>query len=154
MQYLITMNINYYLFISDSGRASNSTLENRPTVHLGHAHRYQLYYQSGGGGGGMQPERKHGSTRVLNYITAAGNYISSQLGSSCQGDRYGTDKAGRVRPLRPSRTKSHLPGHSPPASQVCRRVGPALWLSASLDAATASWFLILSSGNYILKMKA
>ncbi len=29
-----------YFFIADSGRASNSTLENRPTVHLGHAHRY------------------------------------------------------------------------------------------------------------------
>ncbi len=33
----------------------------------------------------------------------------------------------------PSRTKSHLlPGHSPPASQAGRRVGPALKPSASL----------------------
>jgi hypothetical protein len=29
-------------------------------------------------------------------------------------------------PARPSRTKSHLPDHSPPASQTGRRVGPAL----------------------------
>jgi hypothetical protein len=31
-----------------------------------------------------------------------------QLGSSCQGNRYGTEKAGGT--ARPSRTKSHLPG--------------------------------------------
>ncbi len=38
------------------------------------------------------PERRHGSTNVV-YIyckTAAGNSISLQLGSSCQGNRYGT----------------------------------------------------------------
>jgi hypothetical protein len=40
---------------------------------------------------------------------------SSQLGSSWQGNRHGTEKAGVK--ARPSRTKSHLPGHSPPASQ-------------------------------------
>ncbi len=62
------------------------------------------------------------------YITAAGNSISSQLGSSAQGNRYCTAKAGGM--ARPSRTKSHLSGHSPPAS----RVGPALYPSASLDA--------------------
>jgi hypothetical protein len=28
------------------------------------------------------------------YITAAGNFINSKLGSSCQGNRYGTEKAG------------------------------------------------------------
>jgi hypothetical protein len=28
------------------------------------------------------------------YITAAGKSISSQLDSSCQGNRYGTEKAG------------------------------------------------------------
>jgi hypothetical protein len=40
------------------------------------------------------------------------------------------EKAGGT--AHPSRTKSHLPGHSPEASQVCRRVGPALYPSASL----------------------
>ncbi len=43
--------------------------------------------------------------------------------------RYGTEKADRARP---SRTKSHLPGHSPLASQAERHVGPALYPSASL----------------------
>jgi hypothetical protein len=56
-------------------------------------------------------------------VTAAGNSISSQLGSSCKGNRYSTVKAGGT--VRPSRT-SHLPGHSPLASQAGRRVGPAL----------------------------
>ncbi len=64
------------------------------------------------------------------YTTVAGKSISSQLGSSCQGNRYGTEKAGGM--AHPSRTKSHLPGHSPPASQAGRRVGQALWPSASL----------------------
>ncbi len=59
------------------------------------------------------------------FITAAENSISSQLGSSCQGSRYGIVKAGGT--SRPSRTKSHLPGHSPhPVSQAGRRIGPAL----------------------------
>ncbi len=58
-------------------------------------------------------------------VTAAGDSISTQLGSSCQGNRYGTEKAGGT--ARPSRTKSHLLGHSPPASQAGRRVGPALY---------------------------
>jgi hypothetical protein len=38
--------------------------------------------------------------------------------------RYSTEKAGGT--ARPSHTKSHLPVHSPPASQAGRRVGPAL----------------------------
>jgi hypothetical protein len=68
------------------------------------------------------------------YTTAAGNSISSQLGSCCQGNRYGTEKAGGT--ARPSRKKTHLPVHSPPASQADRRVGSALyslrphWLAA------------------------
>jgi hypothetical protein len=43
----------------------------------------------------------------------------------------GTEKAGGTGP---SITNSHLPGHSPPASQAGRRVWPALWPSASLVA--------------------
>jgi hypothetical protein len=62
--------------------------------------------------------------------TAAGNSISSQLGSPCQGNRYGMEKAGGT--ASPAHTKSHLPGHSPPASQTGRRVGPSLLPSASL----------------------
>ncbi len=50
------------------------------------------------------------------YITTAGNSISSQLGSSCQGNEYCTEKTGSS--ACPSYTKSHLPGHSPPASQL------------------------------------
>jgi hypothetical protein len=37
------------------------------------------------------------------YITAAGNSTISQLGSTCQGNRYGTEKAGGT--ARPLRTK-------------------------------------------------
>jgi hypothetical protein len=58
------------------------------------------------------------------YITAAGNSISSQLGSFCQGNQYGMEKAGGM--AHPSKTKSHLPGLSPPASHAGSRVGPAL----------------------------
>ncbi len=36
-----------------------------------------------------------------------GNFISWQLGSSCQGNQYGTEKAGGT--ARPSHTKSYLP---------------------------------------------
>jgi hypothetical protein len=71
------------------------------------------------------------------YITAAGNSISSQLGSTYLGNRYGTEKAGGT--VRPSRAKSHLPGGSPPASQAGRRVGSALWPSASLGVTTSSY---------------
>ncbi len=42
----------------------------------------------------------------------------------------GTEKAGVVARL--SRTKSHLPGHPPPASKAGRRVGPELKPSVSL----------------------
>jgi hypothetical protein len=63
-------------------------------------------------------------------ITASGNSIISQLGSSCQGNRYGTEKTGGT--AGPSHKKSHLPSHSPPVSQAGRRVGPALKPLASL----------------------
>ncbi len=58
------------------------------------------------------------------YITAARNSISSHVGSSCQGNRYCTEKAGGT--ARPSRTISDLPvpGRYPPASQAGRRGGP------------------------------
>ncbi len=59
---------------------------------------------------------------VYIYYTAAGNFISSQLGSSYEGKRYSTEKAGDT----PLWTKSQLRGHSPQASQAGRRVGPAL----------------------------
>ncbi len=59
------------------------------------------------------------------YITSAGKPISSHLGSSCHGNRYGTEKSGGM--AHPSCIKSHLPGHSPPANQVGRRVGTALY---------------------------
>jgi hypothetical protein len=52
------------------------------------------------------------------------NFHQFVAGRSWQGNRYGTEKADST--ARPSRTKSHLPGHSPPASQAVRRVGPAL----------------------------
>jgi hypothetical protein len=35
----------------------------------------------------------------ISYITAAGNSISSQVGSFCQGNRCGTEKAGGIRPV-------------------------------------------------------
>jgi hypothetical protein len=41
-----------------------------------------------------------------------------------QGGWNGTEKAGGT--ARPLLTKSHLPGHSPPAGKAGRRVGPAL----------------------------
>jgi hypothetical protein len=44
------------------------------------------------------------------YISADGNSFRSQLGSSCQGNWYGTEKAGGK--ARPSHAKSHLLGHS------------------------------------------
>ncbi len=57
---------------------------------------------------------------VLSTFTAAGNSISTQLGSFCQDNRYCTKKASGS--ARPSRTKSHLSGHSSLASQAFRRV--------------------------------
>jgi len=59
------------------------------------------------------------------YITAAGNSISS-----CQGNWYGTERTGGT--AYPSLTKLHQPGHSSPASQASRRVGPALLPSATI----------------------
>jgi hypothetical protein len=44
--------------------------------------------------------------------------------STVKATAYGIVKAGGT--ARPSRTKSHLPGHSPPASQAGRCVRPAL----------------------------
>jgi hypothetical protein len=71
------------------------------------------------------------------YIIAVRNSNSSQLRSSGQGNRYGTEKAGGT--ASPSRTKSHLPGHSPPASQAGRRVGPALSPLTSLAVAAGDF---------------
>jgi hypothetical protein len=56
---------------------------------------------------------------TFSKASAAGNSVSSQLGSSCQGNQDGTEKA------RPSRTKSHLPDHSSPASHADCHVGLA-----------------------------
>ena len=56
------------------------------------------------------------------FIIAARNFASSQLGSSCKGNRYCTEKADGT--TRPSRTKLSLRGHSPPA-----RGGPPCWTS-------------------------
>jgi hypothetical protein len=50
--------------------------------------------------------------------------------------------------VRSSRTKSHLPGHSPPASQAGRRVGPTFWPSALLVISTTAhsrWLSLLYS---------
>ncbi len=83
-------------------------------------------------------ERRHGSTRVPGHaflawssswrmavynITAAGNSISSQLGSSCHGNRYGAEKASDT--ARPLRKNSHLSGYSSPVGQA----GPPCWAS-------------------------
>jgi hypothetical protein len=85
--------------------------------------------------GQNRPEGRHGPTRVkpmpslcdvahdgclctFTNITAPGNSISSQLGSSCQGNRYGIEKAGGT--ARSSRTKNHT-------RWAGRRVGPALY---------------------------
>ncbi len=81
------------------------------------------------------PERRHGSPRVEYHAFLA--WRSSWMTDGCvhllcnsiwqfpqlapiraTGTVYGT--------TRPSRTKSHLPGHSPPVSQTGRRFWPAL----------------------------
>ncbi len=71
--------------------------------------------------------------------------ISSQLCRSCQGNRYSTQKAACGK-ARPSRTISYPPGHSPPASQAGRRVGPALYsFRPHMVSAALGWsFLALS----------
>ncbi len=97
--------------------------------------------RGGGDGGRSWKERRHGSTRVpghafiawpsawrmvayIYYIKAAGNSIISQLGAASV---RATGVVWRRQAVAcPSRTKSHLPGHYPPASQASRRVGPAL----------------------------
>ncbi len=68
------------------------------------------------------------------YITAAGNAISSQLGSSCPGISYST--ARQAETDRPSRTKSH-PAGSLSSSQPG---GPPCWASPLVYIA-ASWGL-------------
>ncbi len=96
--------------------------------------------------GKEEPERRHmglleyrtmpslrdvtheGMVVYIYYVTAARNSVRSQLGSSCQGNRYGTEKAGAL-----ARTKSHLPGHSPPASMAAALLGqPSSLFLASL----------------------
>ncbi len=83
----------------------------------------------------LSPERRHGSTRVpghvflawrgswrmvvyIYYITGAGNSISSQLGSSCQGNRCGTEKAEGTAvnyvQILPARSLSSLKPDGPP----------------------------------------
>jgi hypothetical protein len=62
------------------------------------------------------PKRTDGCTRVpphafVVYITTAGNYISLQLSSPCQANRYSTEKTSNMGG--PSRTKRHLVGQSP-----------------------------------------
>jgi hypothetical protein len=55
------------------------------------------------------------------YISAAGNSISSQLGSSYQGNRY-VWKRQAVRPIH--HVQNHtLPGHSPPAARRAAMLG-------------------------------
>jgi len=56
-------------------------------------------------------------------ITAAGIAISSQLGSSCQGNRYGAEKAGGTAP---SIMYKITPAGSLSSSQPC---GPPCWAS-------------------------
>ncbi len=59
------------------------------------------------------------------HITAVGNSFSPQWWAAPgEGNRYGTEKAAGT--ARPSRTKRHMPGHSPLASKLGRSVGPAL----------------------------
>jgi hypothetical protein len=90
----------------------------------------------------------HGCVFVYIYnITAARNSVSSKLGSSCQGNRYSTEKTSGTARL--SRTKSHLPGHSPPASQAGRRVGPALYPSVSLFTTATNYEVVFKIFNFI-----
>jgi hypothetical protein len=87
------------------------------------------------------PESRHGSTTVPGHahcpaivslhdrahdrwLHRVHIFTRDETGLVCQGNRYGKEKAGGT--ARPWRTKSHLPGHSPPASQASRRVGLAL----------------------------
>jgi hypothetical protein len=56
---------------------------------------------------------------LCTFTAAAGNSISSQLGSSYQGNRYNTEKAA-VQPVH------EVQNHSLPGSQSGRHVGTAL----------------------------
>jgi hypothetical protein len=60
----------------------------------------------------------------VNLLYNSSLQISLKLGSSCHGNRYGTEKTGGT--IRPSRKELHLPGHFPPASQTGCREGPVL----------------------------
>ncbi len=68
---------------------------------------------------------------VYSWEESSAIVCSSQFCSSCRSNRYSTEMAGGT--ARPSRIKSHLPGHSPPASQAGRRVGLALQPLASMS---------------------
>ncbi len=64
------------------------------------------------------PERRHGSTRVPGHVLCVTYLMTPSAGSWAApviGNRYCTEKAGGTARL--SRTKAHLPGHSPPDSQ-------------------------------------
>jgi len=54
------------------------------------------------------------------YVTAAGNSISSQLGSSCQGNQYGKEKEDGRWPIH------HIQITPARSLSSSRRVGPAL----------------------------
>jgi hypothetical protein len=60
---------------------------------------------------------------LLQYTTAAGISSARSWADPTRATSYGMEKAGGT--VCPSRTKLHLPGHSSPASQAGRRVGPA-----------------------------
>ncbi len=83
----------------------------------------------------------HNMVVYIYFITSAGNSISSQLGSSCKGHRYGTEKAGGT--ARPSRTKSHLSSHSPPASQAAAALGQP----SSLRLQYCGWCVFVGGGG-------
>ncbi len=91
-----------------------------------------------------RPERRHGSNRVPGHaffawrsswrmvvyiycITAAGNSNSLQLGSSWQGNRYGTEKSSGM--ARRSHTKSHLPRPHAGSLLSSQPGGPPCWVS-------------------------
>ncbi len=86
-----------------------------------------------------EPERRHGSTRApghaflvahdildvyIYYITAAGNSISSQLGSSYQDCRYRTEKQG-IRPVH--RIQNHRVTFLQPARRAALLGQPSIY---------------------------
>jgi hypothetical protein len=72
----------------------------------------------------VMPYLRHVSSRVYK-IPSARSWVAPVRATG-----HGTENADGT--VRPSRIKSHLPGHSPRASQRSRRVGPTLYTSASL----------------------